>query len=73
MQTSSVVYSYCLQAREHPDVRNKLSTVGRRYGDLLDLAKLRKQRLLDALALYKLFNDAESVEAWIDEKAGGFP
>lgn len=32
------------------------------------MAKLRKQRLLDALALYKLYNDADSVEAWLDEK-----
>ena len=68
-QLESQVQQLPEDARDHPDVRNKLSTIGRRYGDLQDLAKLRKQRLLDALALYKLFNDAESVEAWIDEKA----
>jgi spectrin beta len=34
----------------------------------LELAEIRKQRLLDALALYKLYNDAEGVEQWIAEK-----
>ena len=32
------------------------------------MAKIRKQRLLDALALYKLFNEADGVEQWISEK-----
>ena len=42
--------------------------MGARLGQVAELAKLRKQRLLDATALYKLFSDADSVEAWIDEK-----
>ncbi|CAJ0600329.1 unnamed protein product [Cylicocyclus nassatus] len=33
-----------------------------------DAPKLRKQRLVDALSLYKICADADSVEAWIDEK-----
>ena len=33
---------------------------------------MRKQRLLDALALYKLYNDADGVEQWIAEKASSF-
>jgi len=45
-----------------------LAKVGERYNKLSEMAKLRKQRLLDALALYKLYNDADSVEAWLDEK-----
>ncbi len=53
--------------RSSQDVRDRLATIGRRYHELQDLAKLRKQRLLDALSLYKLFNDADSVEAWINE------
>lgn len=39
-----------------------------RYKELLELAKLRKQRLLDALSLYKLFSEADGVEQWIGEK-----
>ena len=34
----------------------------------MELAKLRKQRLLDALSLYKLFSEADGVEQWIGEK-----
>lgn len=32
------------------------------------MAKIRKQRLLDALSLYKLFTEADGVEQWIAEK-----
>jgi hypothetical protein len=35
---------------------------------LLELAKLRKQRLLDALSLYKLLSESDGVEQWIGEK-----
>ncbi|XP_038072907.1 spectrin beta chain, non-erythrocytic 1-like isoform X2 [Patiria miniata] len=56
------------QDRDSPEVQARLGTINRRYKELLELAKLRKQRLLDALSLYKLFNEADTVEAWIDEK-----
>lgn len=56
------------QDRESPDVQSRLSSIDKRYQDLLDLAKLRKQRLIDALSLYKLFNESDGVETWIDEK-----
>ncbi|XP_030854304.1 spectrin beta chain, non-erythrocytic 1 isoform X1 [Strongylocentrotus purpuratus] len=56
------------QDRDSPEVQTRLGTIDRRYKELLELAKLRKQRLLDALSLYKLFNEADAVEAWIDEK-----
>ena len=36
---------------------------------MIELARLRKQRLLDALALYKMYNEAEGVEQWISEKS----
>ena len=45
-----------------------MDSIERRYRELLELAELRKQRLLDALALYKLYNDADGVEQWIAEK-----
>ncbi|XP_076312784.1 spectrin beta chain-like isoform X3 [Tachypleus tridentatus] len=56
------------QDREAPEVLERLASIDRRYKELLDLAKLRKQRLLDALSLYKLFNEADGVEQWIEEK-----
>ena len=45
-----------------------MASIRKRYQELLDLAELRRQRLQDALALYKLFNDADGVEQWIAEK-----
>jgi len=53
-------------------VRSRLDSVERRYHELLELTELRRQRLLDALALYKLYNDADGVEQWIAEKACSF-
>ncbi|KJH51468.1 spectrin repeat-containing domain protein [Dictyocaulus viviparus] len=57
-----------LDAREHPDIRERLDSTVRRKAELENLSQLRKQRLIDALSLYKLYADADSVEAWIDEK-----
>lgn len=56
------------QDRDSPEVKGRLDSIERRYRELLELAELRKQRLLDALALYKLYNDADGVEQWIAEK-----
>ena len=57
-----------LQDRENPEVQSRLGTIERRYKDLLNLATIRKQKLLDALALYQLYNEADNVEQWIAEK-----
>nr|XP_027207982.1 spectrin beta chain-like isoform X6 [Penaeus vannamei] len=54
--------------RESPVVIERLASIDRRYKELLELAKVRKQRLLDALSLYKLFTEADGVEQWIAEK-----
>jgi len=45
-----------------------LASIDRRYKELCEMAKIRKQRLLDALSLYKLFTEADGVEQWIAEK-----
>lgn len=54
--------------REAPDVVDRLRSIDRRYSELLELSNLRKQRLLDALSLYKLLSEADGVEQWIGEK-----
>ncbi|KAL1138874.1 hypothetical protein AAG570_008936 [Ranatra chinensis] len=54
--------------RESPEVQERLTSIDARYKDLLEFAKLRKQRLLDALSLYKLFSEADGVQQWIGEK-----
>ncbi|XP_071055816.1 spectrin beta chain isoform X5 [Onthophagus taurus] len=51
-----------------PEVQKRLSSIDSRYKELLELAKLRKQRLLDALSLYKLLSESDGVEQWIGEK-----
>ena len=47
---------------------HRLNSIDKRYQELQELARLRKQRLLDALSLYKLFTEADGVEQWINEK-----
>ncbi|XP_074662524.1 spectrin beta chain-like isoform X4 [Tubulanus polymorphus] len=56
------------QDKDSQEVQGRLASIERRYNELLELAKLRKQRLLDALSLYRLYNDADTVEVWISEK-----
>ncbi|CAH0387321.1 unnamed protein product [Bemisia tabaci] len=56
------------QDRKCPEVVERLESIDHRYKELLELAQLRKQRLLDALSLYKLFSEADGVEQWINEK-----
>ncbi|XP_071833448.1 spectrin beta chain, non-erythrocytic 1-like isoform X4 [Apostichopus japonicus] len=56
------------QDRDSPEVRERLDKIDDYYQKLLELAKLRERRLQDALSLYKLFNEADTVETWIDEK-----
>ncbi|CAF0724846.1 unnamed protein product [Rotaria sp. Silwood1] len=51
-----------------PDVQQRLQSIERRYTELLELSKLRKQKLHDAIALFRLLADADNVEAWIEEK-----
>jgi len=53
---------------DKPAVDERLGSIDGRYNDLQELAKLRKQRLLDALSLYKLFTESDGVEQWITEK-----
>ena len=51
-----------------PEVQQRLQSIERRYAELLELSKLRKQKLHDALSLFRLLADADNVEAWIEEK-----
>lgn len=58
-------------AEQDPDstmVKERLESIDHRYKELKALANLRKQRLLDALSLYKLYSEADGVEQWIREK-----
>lgn len=54
--------------QKSPQVAERLASIEKRYNELMDLANQRKQRLIDASALYKLFNEANGVEQWVVEK-----
>ncbi|CAF4253713.1 unnamed protein product, partial [Rotaria magnacalcarata] len=56
------------EKQNSPDVQQRLQSIERRYTELLELSKLRKQKLLDAISLFRLLADADNVEAWIEEK-----
>lgn len=53
---------------EQAKVSERIASIDDRYKQLLEIAKLRKLRLLDALSLYKLMSEADGVEQWIGEK-----
>uniref|UniRef100_A0A2A4JKU8 Spectrin beta chain, non-erythrocytic 2 n=1 Tax=Heliothis virescens TaxID=7102 RepID=A0A2A4JKU8_HELVI len=50
------------------EVVSRLGAVDARHGELAELARLRKQRLLDALSLFKLLAEADAADQWIAEK-----
>lgn len=54
--------------RNAPQVSERLRSIDDRYRDILELSNQRKQRLIDASALYRLLNEANGVEQWILEK-----
>uniref|UniRef100_A0A8C3GAA8 Spectrin beta chain n=1 Tax=Cyclopterus lumpus TaxID=8103 RepID=A0A8C3GAA8_CYCLU len=47
---------------------NRLAGIEERYKEVVELTRLRKQALQDALALYKMLTEAGACEVWIDEK-----
>uniref|UniRef100_A0AAR2M232 Spectrin beta chain n=1 Tax=Pygocentrus nattereri TaxID=42514 RepID=A0AAR2M232_PYGNA len=53
---------------ESADVSGRLVGIEERYKEVAELTRLRKQALQDALALYKMFSEADACEVWIDEK-----
>lgn len=53
---------------EQAKVSERIASIDDRYKQLLEISKLRKLRLLDALSLYKLMSEADGVEQWIGEK-----
>uniref|UniRef100_A0AAY5EV37 Spectrin beta chain n=1 Tax=Electrophorus electricus TaxID=8005 RepID=A0AAY5EV37_ELEEL len=53
---------------ESADVSKRLVGIEERYKEVAELTRLRKQALQDALALYKMFSEADACEVWIDEK-----
>ncbi|XP_053086825.1 spectrin beta chain, non-erythrocytic 1 isoform X2 [Pangasianodon hypophthalmus] len=55
------------QARS-ADASGRLAGIEERYKEVVELTRLRKQALQDALALYKMLSEADACELWIDEK-----
>ncbi|KAJ3610274.1 hypothetical protein NHX12_022367 [Muraenolepis orangiensis] len=56
------------QEAASPEVEGRLAGIEERYREVVELTRLRKQALQDALALYKLRSEASACEAWIEEK-----
>merc|ERR1719412_1598101 len=50
------------------NIKAKEASLSQRYSGLLGPANMRKQRLMDSLAVQQLFRDVEDEEAWIREK-----
>lgn len=46
----------------------RVSDLEQLYTEVAEVAVLRQQWLLDALAIYRMFSEVNSCELWIDEK-----
>ncbi|XP_034721352.1 spectrin beta chain, non-erythrocytic 1-like [Etheostoma cragini] len=53
---------------ESEEVQSRLAGIEERYKEVVELTRLRKQALQDALALYRMLSEASACEVWIDEK-----
>lgn len=54
--------------RSSPVVKARLQHIDELYDEIQNLAEIRKQRISDAISLYKLYSEADGVEQWIIEK-----
>uniref|UniRef100_A0A4W3I115 Spectrin beta chain n=1 Tax=Callorhinchus milii TaxID=7868 RepID=A0A4W3I115_CALMI len=54
--------------RKLPEIRDQQNEIREIYADLVALSDARKQRLQDALALYRMFSEADACELWMIEK-----
>lgn len=54
--------------RDSQIVKDRLQQIDDLYEELQNLAEIRKQRISDAISLYKLYSEADGVEQWIVEK-----
>uniref|UniRef100_A0A8D0HST9 Spectrin beta, non-erythrocytic 4 n=1 Tax=Sphenodon punctatus TaxID=8508 RepID=A0A8D0HST9_SPHPU len=54
--------------RELVDVQIRIVEVEQLYGEVAEVAVLRRQWLQDALAVYRMFSEVNACEVWIDEK-----
>ncbi|XP_060114613.1 spectrin beta chain, non-erythrocytic 4 [Heteronotia binoei] len=50
------------------DVQIRIVEVEQLYGEVVEVAVLRRQWLQDALAVYRMFGEVNACEVWIDEK-----
>uniref|UniRef100_A0A8D0AZZ5 Spectrin beta, non-erythrocytic 4 n=1 Tax=Salvator merianae TaxID=96440 RepID=A0A8D0AZZ5_SALMN len=50
------------------DVQIRIVEVEQLYGEVAEVAVLRRQWLQDALAVYRMFGEVNACEVWIDEK-----
>lgn len=50
------------------DVQIRIVEVEQLYGEVVEVAVLRRQWLQDALAVYRMFSEVNACEVWIDEK-----
>ncbi|KAJ0063351.1 hypothetical protein NL108_000299, partial [Boleophthalmus pectinirostris] len=57
-----------LQYREQEEVQVRVSDLEQLYTEVVEVAVLRQQWLLDALAVYRMFSEVNACELWIDEK-----
>jgi len=56
------------EKRDSPVVKERLQHIEELYEEIQNLAEIRKQRIQDAISLYKLYSEADGVEQWIIEK-----
>ncbi|CAH8502625.1 unnamed protein product [Schistosoma bovis] len=72
-ETISQLNQDASRVSDYPDsdataIAHRLDAVDQHYALVKELCRLRHKRLNDALSMYKLFDDSDTVRTWITEK-----
>ncbi|KAI0979227.1 hypothetical protein GJ496_005586 [Pomphorhynchus laevis] len=54
--------------KNRTEVEQRVTSLQRRFNELLSISSLRQRKLEEAIHLFRLFHDVDNVEAWITEK-----
>ncbi|XP_060133827.1 spectrin beta chain, erythrocytic isoform X2 [Zootoca vivipara] len=60
--------NFPMEFRDDPGFENRLKAIQAMYNEVVSLADLRRQKLQDALDLYKVFSETDACELWMSEK-----
>ncbi|KAI0980002.1 hypothetical protein GJ496_004961 [Pomphorhynchus laevis] len=67
-EVQNMLYAHREQIDQLTEVEQRVTSLQRRFNELLSISSLRQRKLEEAIHLFRLFHDVDNVESWITEK-----